>query len=950
METTDADATVQIEGGGQEAITVGPRVSSPNRELRRGDPVGRYIVLEQIGKGGMGIVYRAYDPELDRRVALKVLKGGGPYEASADDRAQLLREAQSLAKLSHPNVVSIYDVGTHDGQVFMAIELVKGVALDEWLAEGERPWREVTAVFVAAGRGLAAAHDAGLVHRDFKPANVLLGDDGRVRVLDFGLARSEPELAEPSEPGPTAAYKALPVNTPETQDGIVVGTPTYMALEQHHGKAADAKSDQYSFCVALYEALYGVRPFKGKDVRALVKAKMERVPNPPARTLVPGWVFRIVARGLSRRPEKRFESMAALLEQLEDDPWPVWRRRGGVALVAAGVSLAALGVSRGVDPGGALCEGAAEAIEPTWGDDRRDAVEQAFEGSGVPYHASAFEAVSRVLDGYAEQWKTSHQAACEATHVNGVQSGELLDLRMSCLEQRRGELGALVDVLEQAQPQTIERAVGAAHSLSPLDMCDDAERLSSTVQAPRDDLEASAVEGVRSEIGRARVLGEVGRNAEGLEIARAAVERSRELSHRPVQAEALLLVGQLQEQAGDVAAAREALLEAAVAAKAGHHDEYEARAWIALVGTVGHKHAEFDRAREWGRVAQAVLEGMGGDDALQADLLQNIATVEFADSAGDKAMGRLDEALELRRATVGPDHPLVADTLDKMAFASLMMRDYEEAHRQHLRALEIREKALGPDHPAVATSHRSVGFALTRLGRDEDAREHYERTLGIRKAALGPDNPEVAKILGDLGSLHSRLGDAEKGERFHRQAVDILSVDGAPTPALGAAHYALGATLEAADKLAEARTEFQTALEIRREIFGPAHPFVVGVESSLAELAEREGDWARAAGHYQNIVDATDASGGKHDASYGSALGLLGRARFEAGEVGPAVHALEGAAELVDEDAQLEFWLARALWREGKARGRALELAQSAAASTEGELRAEIEAWLKERS
>jgi tRNA A-37 threonylcarbamoyl transferase component Bud32 len=311
-------------------------MTSPARRrdpvVAAGDTIGRYIILARLGAGGMGVVYTAYDPQLDRKVALKLLRAGG---AIADDeaRSRLVREAQAIAQLSHPNVVAVYDVGTADtGEVYIAMELVEGETMTSWLGHWDRSWREILDLFFQAGRGLSAAHARGLVHRDFKPDNVLVGTDGRVRVTDFGLARSlidqvEEELRDRPRPDLAALRVTL------TATGTVLGTPRYMAPEQLRGADADARSDQFSFCVALFEALYGLHPLPGDSVIEMVQHAAEPQP-PPADTKVPPQIGRAIMRGLSSEPNKRFPTLAALL--LEATPPPLHTgRRGWLMLVGA---------------------------------------------------------------------------------------------------------------------------------------------------------------------------------------------------------------------------------------------------------------------------------------------------------------------------------------------------------------------------------------------------------------------------------------------------------------------------------------------------------------------------------------------------------------------------------------------------------------------------------------
>src|SRR5205814_3700317 len=239
-----------------------PRRTEAATMLAPGELVGRYRILHVLGSGGMGVVYAAFDPELQRQVALKLVRNEG---AGVDDelRTRLTREAQAMARVRHPNVITVFDVGSWCGQLFVAMEAIDGSTLSTWLEVQPRSVAEILQVLHAAGRGLAAAHAAGLVHRDFKPDNVLIGADGRVCVTDFGLARPV-TMREPSSPSHDGDTE--PWTLALTQAGTAVGTPAYMAPEQMRGDTADERADQFSFCVALFEALYGVRPFAGRSM------------------------------------------------------------------------------------------------------------------------------------------------------------------------------------------------------------------------------------------------------------------------------------------------------------------------------------------------------------------------------------------------------------------------------------------------------------------------------------------------------------------------------------------------------------------------------------------------------------------------------------------------------------------------------------------------------------
>jgi eukaryotic-like serine/threonine-protein kinase len=457
--------------------------------LERGTAVARYVVLEVLGAGAMGVVYAAYDPELDRKISLKLLRTDVNHGGSRGDeaRARLVREAQAMARLSHPNVAIVHDVGTFGDQVFVAMEHVDGGTLEEWLGKSPRSWREVLQTFRDAGRGLEAAHAAGLVHRDFKPSNVLVGRDGAVRVTDFGLARAE---------DPHGA--AQPVE--------LVGTPRYMSPEQLAGKAADARSDQFSFCVALYDALYGERPFQGDSVRTLTESVLNHeLPPPPRGTRVPAWVRRVVARGLSRDPAQRYPSMRALADALSRDPAAA-RRRWLTAAAGACLAIAALGVNARIsNRNAAVCSGADAKLAGVWDDERRAAMRSAFTATGRPFAESVYASASRTLDLYASGWAAMDREACEATRVRGEQPEELLDLRTRCLEDRRRAMGALTGLFARADAVIVQQALSAAGALQPVSSCAASEVKKPRVRPPAQEQRA-AVDGLRAQMAETRAL------------------------------------------------------------------------------------------------------------------------------------------------------------------------------------------------------------------------------------------------------------------------------------------------------------------------------------------------------------------------------------------------------------------------------------------------------------
>ncbi|HTA19669.1 MAG TPA: serine/threonine-protein kinase, partial [Polyangia bacterium] len=587
-------------GPGRGPGSVTPGAGHGGDSLVRGTVVGRFVVLGRLGAGGMGEVYAAYDPELDRKVAVKLLRAA--LSGSADGRALLLREAQATAKLQHPNVVVIYDVGTLGERVFIAMELIEGQTLRAWVNSTRPSWREVLAVFMAAGRGLAAAHDAGIVHRDFKPDNVMITRDGQVRVMDFGLARaiSRPSAAR-SAVDADGDLVVTPAATPYldvelTRAGARVGTPAYMALEQIlPGLVIDTRTDQFSFCVTLYEALYGERPF-GADDPGLLKLHVaaEKVRPPPPHCRVPPWIRRILLRGLRSKREERFPTMAVLLAALADDP--AVRRRKAIAVASAVglVAVAALGAHRldGAASRHRLCDGGPGRLTGTWEvagtpSGRRERIHRAFMESGAAFAATAFDGAARLLDQYAERWAASYAEACESTNLRGEQSTEVLDLRMGCLNERLGNLRALTDVFAQADKLVVEYAASAAGALPSLDACADVELLRSVAEPPSDPDNRRRVEQVRQELARFIAERDSGQCMSAAARADALVATVDATGYEPLRAEVLVAAGRLGDQCADAAQGIERLKAGYNAAIDGRDDRVAAEAAVAMPVSLG---------------------------------------------------------------------------------------------------------------------------------------------------------------------------------------------------------------------------------------------------------------------------------------------------------------------------------------------------------------------------
>ena len=412
-------------------LATGGLAPAPGPGPGRGQRVGRYLIVDDVGAGGMGKVVAAYDPLLDRKVALKFLTSPQARRAAP---ARVLAEAAAMARLSHPNVVTVHDVGMEGGLPFLSMELVDGMNLAVWRKKAPRTYRQIAQVMAAAARGLAAAHAAGIVHRDVKPQNILVAG-ARVLVTDFG------------------------VSAEMDSDGSVAGTPAYMAPEQIRGDKVDARTDVFGLCATLFEMLHGELPFTGTtpdEVRQQVLGG--RVRETPAKSRIPARLHRLALRGLDLDPARRPQDMAALADELLADPAA---RRRRAALAVAAVAAVALAFWGGgylkVDPE-RQCRAGAEVMTGTWNEARRAQLGRRYAEAGA---GASWPMLRRRLEEYAGSWRTSYADTCSATYGKRVQSDDVFDLRMQCLQGQRGSIEAFLFALGSATPGQLVQATAA---------------------------------------------------------------------------------------------------------------------------------------------------------------------------------------------------------------------------------------------------------------------------------------------------------------------------------------------------------------------------------------------------------------------------------------------------------------------------------------------------------
>ncbi|QRN94362.1 tetratricopeptide repeat protein [Archangium violaceum] len=943
--------------------------------LSPGSTVSRYVVRERIGSGAMGVVYAADDPELGRRVALKVLRPEGHHRQELQQR--LLREAQALARLSHPNVVTLYDVGTYGDGIFLAMELVEGTTLAEWMKE-PRPWREVLRVFLDAGRGLAAAHAAGLVHRDFKPANALMGRDGRVYVTDFGIARL---LHQEDGPSPRASPEP-PVHPMSrlTRTGLVLGTPAYLAPELLRGQRADARSDEFSFCVALYEALFGGRPFQGETLRELAEAVQQGRVCPPGREVkVPAWVRRAVLRGLRAEPEERFPSMESLLAAL-DPPRRMITRVVATATVAGVLgAIAAYGVTHRRE---ARCEQEVEKLAAAWSPARRERVRAAFLATGAPYAPPAWERLATALDAYASQWRTLRTEACVAA---GSDTADGTSWQTAvCLDARLWQLAAVTEVLEKADVLTVQNAHQLTASLEGLTGCRDAPGLSSRPQPP--DSLRPQVEAVRHKLAQARAHLVARRFSEGLAVTSALLEELKGLDYKPLEAEVLLAHGEFLGGANKQKEAEEVLYQAVWAAEAGRDDETVARAWLELIWLVGEELSRPADAEKLIRHARASVERLGREriPEITTELHQRLASLWELQGKLAEAEQEARQGLEFSRRRNGPDSLRTPNLLHELGRILFRQNRFDEALELHLQALEQRKRLLGPDNPALVTSYNRVASAYLQVGRRAEAIGIWRTALALQEASAVPENPVLAGLLLNLAMnlrVEGRTDEAwsmlERARSIferargpnHLTVVQVLLEQAVLSDETGQNGKALALATQALERIQrslgpdtpraampltfrgqmymnagrypEARRDLLDALKRMEKDQGPEGAGTASVLLPLAELALDTKAPKQALEYCERALKVIEKADGPDSMLGASALTCAGKAHLALGAADKAVPLLERARSIQTRwgeprepatAASTAFLLARALveTRSAPDRARALAMAEEA--------------------
>jgi eukaryotic-like serine/threonine-protein kinase len=804
----------------------------------RAPAVGRFRLIRHLGRGAMGDVWAARDPELDRDVALKFL--GMRAQTLSDNAAERMRrEAKAMARLSHPNVVAIHELCEVDGQIFCAMQLVDGVNLRSWVA-APRTWQEIARVMLDAGRGLAAAHRAGLVHRDVKPENILIAADGRALVTDFGLAKLA--LDHQGHPGPDPA--ALPDTSAlaqgMTQTGAVLGTPAYMSPEQLEGVAVTARSDQFAWCVTFYEVLFGSRPFTGATLEDLADAVRSRPAAAPGRHGAPRALVSALLRGLAADPAARWPSMDELVAHIARAVGAPRRRRlAFVAVTALAAAIAvALTVARagGHDEVADVRTAAASRIALAWGEEQRAALTASLRATGHPGAEGMLAAVTRALDGYRDGWLAMRVDAWAATHLRDEQSGDMLERRLACLDRLADQLGATVAALATTERDRVPTALQAVAQLSPTSICADHDRLLAMV-SPSDSPAAIASRAALDEV---LALSNTGQHEEAMRRARALSARVEQTVEPGLSAYGLYILGSAKAAAGETDA--EALLRRAVHAAAVSRDHHlVARSWVRLVGLLAdrpdrradalalapaasaaveqaggdplqrsslylsmgvaeNESGNLARARDDMLAARKELAGLTGSEALRLPL--ELARIDVALGGAlaklndlDRATVVLERAVDTVRAAVGPKHPIVANALNTLTIIAKLRKDAPRAERLAIEALELARSLFRPGNSFLVSGHRNLSDVRVLQGRLADARAELDAAHAELLRAKAPDAVDLARMELTMCGLAQKgpPGEVPASEPICRRAADAVRAalgPDHPTTAIARAHLA----------------------------------------------------------------------------------------------------------------------------------------------------------------
>ena len=847
----------------------------------------RYVVQSEIGRGGMGTVYVARDKSLGRDVALKIHRAG-----SSGDR--LFREAQSMAKLAHPNVVNVFEVATIGNRMVVAMEYVRGTTLRGWLEARPRRWREIVAMLVDAGRGLAAAHAAGLVHRDFKPENVLVGEDGRPRVGDFGLARTD---HAPIDADPEVVATALTVT------GGIAGTPAYMAPEQLAGDPVDARCDQFAFCVVAWECLFGRRPFAGATLAALHLAIEQHVLDKPSGTDVPDRVRRAIERGLAVEPDARYADMPALLGELQRAAEPRTTRNAIATVVSAiAISGGAFATYHAVTERqhATSCLRERDHVRTLFGGPMRAALQREFLATGSAVAPSSFEHTTSVLDRYTTVLADEAGEVCR----DRDEPERVVASRKACLSDRESELAALVDAFAHADAELVSRAADAAWAVFDPIPCADAATLPSSTLS-RDQA---------TKLGQLTALTRTGRFRDGVALGLPMLAEARAHKDQAFELAVLMTIGQQQAEI-DRKVAVATFHDAEALAEAQGRDLDAALAHNALANAAGVEQHDYALAHREVALARAKLARIGGNAAIDSRLLMTEAQILYDENRLGDAAVAMQRGVTALEHVYGGDHPAVGAAYGTLSQILGAQGKFPEALIAAQRSFDVLERALGDQHPDVAGAEMTLAQMLLAEKRVPEAADLLKRADVVFLATYGADHPVRAAIYGNLGQLEQDQGHYEASLVDYRMARGIIKrTQGPDAASIAGVEHDIANSLGALNRFDEAMVSAQHAVSILEKL-GPDG------ENRLSNMLVVVAEIDVARDHPERALPVAER-----------ALEIATRRTADASQTDLA-------------DAQ--YLVARVLWDGHGDRARARKLAEAAVKTPDPDKAAVIAGWMK---
>jgi serine/threonine-protein kinase len=969
---------------GEPTVEVDPPTEGPPAPGSGFSPGSRYTLLEPLGRGAAGVVYAAHDRELDRRVAIKLLRSegdGSTGQLREEAQARLTREARALARLAHPNVAQVYDVGVYGpGEllpslpeladedelpaargVFIVMELVDGESLRRWLARGPRPFKELLELLLAAGRGLAAAHDAGLVHRDFKPGNVLLGGDGRVRVVDFGLARAATKVhSGSSEPGEELDFNSVSSDDSVTRTGTVLGTPSYMAPEQHRGEPATEASDQFAFCVVAYEAICGRRPFRGKALKQLqVQKESEAATLPVAGVNVPRWVWPILQRGLAADPERRFGSMRELLERIESARRA--RRRKLVAAIAVpAIVVAGLAAVRlGAEAAAAReCSDQRAEMVGIWDEGARERARSAFSATQLPYATALWESSSSHVDAYVTRWMELRDAACLSQRSDDVAKMEFGNWSVACLEEARGALDAVQKELVRATARTVEGALEMVSKLPDLERC--GSPAVALVELERTAQERSHRAVVERALTSSDVSLHAARFEEALAAATEALAEARKAGLHDTEGRALDQIARIQIEQGDTDAAEISARAAWTAAESGDDQDVATRAQVLLLHLVGGHAARLEEADSMVAPLEARVRRRDKQDQLSLEFFRALGSLRERQGKYEEALRAFETAQKIALSLFGAGSLEAAQAIGAIGFIHFRMGTYVLAREHFSEAHSAYARILGDSHPRTAGALERSAVALAQGGDLPAAIATLREAVVVLERALPSRHRKVVNAVGNLAILLHKAGQEEEALAVNQRALDLeasLTSTESAVYGLKLGNHAL--ILRALERREEALAALEKQLAVYQRAYEPDHVDLGTVHVNLASVLIDLTRFDLAETHAKKALEIHENGFGPSHDAVATTLAVLCSLELERGQPRQARPVCRRGLSIYDglegfEDlgllGDLAFGLARALppSQRKQARDLALRARDAFAAANDPEART-VESWMQER-